>query len=209
MLFANPQLSLHRYLKNSLYPANAIGHRAFYRLSIRLGRPQLDWEPISMVRFLRSFSSPSSLLLPAFYVYRHLGAAVFELNFLLEAFLSLGAVVSSPAFYVHRTSSAVWVPLFFRYSAFSLCYYFLHLFRFASMALPPVIVRVRLEIWKEVVVSFVASLLFRSPVHASRYKPYTFFRPGFEGFLPSPPRLAPIFGWLSSYIVRFYYLFPF
>ena len=145
-LFANPQLSLHRYLKNSLYPANVIGHRAFYRLSICLGRPQLDWEPISIVRFLRSFSSPSSLLLPAFYVYRHLGAAVFELNFLLEAFLSLGAVVSSPAFYVHRMSSAIWVPLFFRYSAFSLCYYFLHLFRFASMALPPVIVRVRLEI---------------------------------------------------------------
>ena len=101
-----------------------------------------------MVRFLRSFSSPSSLSLPAFYVYRHLGAAVLELNFPLEAFLSIGAVVSSPAFYVYRTSSAVWMPLFFRYSAFSLSYYFLHLFCFASMALPPVIVRIRLEIWK-------------------------------------------------------------
>ena len=53
------------------------------------------------------------------------------------------------------------------------------------------------------------SLLFRSPVHALRYKRYIFLRPGFEGFLPSPPRLAAILAWLCSHIVRFYFLSPF
>ena len=60
--------------------------------------------------------------------------------------------------------------------------------------------------------SLCSSLLFRSPVHIALQtlrKRYTFFRPGFDGFLPSPPRLAPILAWLSSSIVRFYYLFPF
>ena len=92
------------------------------------------------------FIAQLTLSPPAFYVYRRLGTAVLQLNFPLEAFLSLGAVLSSPAFYVYRTSSAVWVPLFFRYSAFYLSYYFLHLFRFAGMPLPPVIVRIRLKI---------------------------------------------------------------
>ena len=38
--------------------------------------------------------------------------------------------------------------------------------------------------------SLCCSLLFRSPVHTSRYKRYTFFRPGFEVFFAqsSPPR---------------------
>ena len=96
---------------------------------------------------------------PVFYVYRRLGAALLQLNFPLEAFLSLGAVLSSPAFYVYRASSAVWVPLFFSYSAFSLSCYCLHLFRFAGMPLPPVNVRIRLEVWREVVFSFVAFLM--------------------------------------------------
>ena len=34
-------------------------------------------------------------------------------------------------------------------------------------------------------------------------------RPGFESFLPNPPRLAAILAWLSSYIVRSHYLCPF
>ena len=34
-----------------------------------------------------------------------------------------------------------------------------------------------------------------SQSYALRYKRYTFFRPGFEGFLPSPPRLAAILAW--------------
>ena len=60
--------------------------------------------------------------------------------------------------------------------------------------------------------SLYSSLLFRSPVRIALQtlrKRYTLFRPGFEGFLPSPPRLAAILAWLSCYIVRFYYLFPF
>ena len=42
---------------------------------------------------------------------------------------------------------------------FLLSYYFLHLFRFAGMPLPPLIVRIRLEICKGVVFSFVAFLI--------------------------------------------------
>ena len=105
------------------------------------------------------FIAQLTLSPPVFYVYRCLGAALLQLNFPLEAFLSLGAVLSSPAFYVYRASSAVWVPLFFSYSAFSLSCYCLHLFRFAGMPLPPVIVRIRLEVWREVVFSFVAFLM--------------------------------------------------
>ena len=113
------------------------------------------------------------------------------------SFLSLGAVLSScRRLLSYRASSAVWVSLFFRYGAFYLPYYFLHLFRFAGMPLPPPIVCIRLEIWKEVVLSFVTFLMLfpavSISVHALRYKRYTFFRPGFEGFLPSPPRLAAI-----------------
>ena len=96
----------------------------------------------------------------------------------------------------------------------SLSYYFLHSFRFAGMPLPPLIVRIRLRSKQRLFFfplshSLCCSLLFRSPVHALRYKRYTFLRPRFEGFLPSPPRLAAILAWLSSYIVRFYYLSPF
>ena len=46
-------------------------------------------------------------------------------------------------------------------------------------------------------------------LYVLRYKRYIFFRPGFEGFLPNPPRLAAILAWLSSYIVRSHYLCPF
>ena len=101
---------------------------------------------------------------PAFYVYRRLGAAVLQLNFPLEAFffLSLGAVLSScrrllPTSTVRQAPFGV--PLFFRYSTFSLSYYFFHLFRFAGMPLPPLIVRIRLVICKGVVFSFVAFLI--------------------------------------------------
>ena len=43
-------------------------------------------------------------------------------------------------------------------------------------------------------------------LYVLRYKRYIFLRPGFEGFLPNPPRLAAILAWLSSYIVRSHYL---
>ena len=46
-------------------------------------------------------------------------------------------------------------------------------------------------------------------LYVLRYKRYIFLRPGFEGFLPNPPRLAAILAWLSSYIVRSHYLCPF
>ena len=39
--------------------------------------------------------------------------------------------------------------------------------------------------------SLCCSLLFRSPVHALRYKRYTFFRPRFEGFFPVLPVSFP------------------
>ena len=157
---------------------------------------------------------------PAFYVYRLLGAAVLQLNFPLEAFFIAWCspvVVSSPASYVYRTPSAVWGAAVFQVQCFSLSHSFLHLFRFAGMPLPPLIVCIRLVICKGVVFfplshSLYSSLLFRSPVRIALQtlrKRYTFFRPGFEGFLPSPPRLAAILAWLSSHIVRFYYLFPF
>ena len=71
------------------------------------------------------FIAQLTLSPPAFYVYRRLAAAVLQLNFLLEAFLSLGAVLSSCRRLLSTStvstvlkSSAVWVPLFFRYSAF-------------------------------------------------------------------------------------------
>ena len=77
-------------------------------------------------------------------------------------FLSLGAVLSScrrllPTSTVRQAPFGV--PLFFRYSTFSLSYYFFHLFRFAGMPLPPLIVRIRLVICKGVVFSFVAFLI--------------------------------------------------
>ena len=56
--------------------------------------------------------------------------------------------------YVKRRLGAA----FLKVQCFSLSYYFLHLSRFAGMPLPPLIVRIRLEIWKEVVFSFVAFL---------------------------------------------------
>ena len=99
---------------------------------------------------------------PAFYVYRLLGAAVLQLNFPLEAFFIAWCspvVVSSPASYVYRTPSAVWGAAVFQVQCFSLSHSFLHLFRFAGMPLPPLIVRIRLVICKGVVFSFVAFLI--------------------------------------------------
>lgn len=100
---------------------------------------------------------------PAFYVYRLLGAAVLQLNFPLEAFFFIAwcspVVVSSPASYVYRTPSAVWGAAVFQVQCFSLSHSFLHLFRFAGMPLPPLIVRIRLVICKGVVFSFVAFLI--------------------------------------------------
>ena len=68
-------------------------------------------------------------------------------------------VVSSPASYVYRTPSAVWGAAVFQVQCFSLSHSFLHLFRFAGMPLPPLIVRIRLVICKGVVFSFVAFLI--------------------------------------------------
>ena len=99
---------------------------------------------------------------PAFYVYHGLGAAVLQLNFPLEAFFIAWCspvVVSSPASYVYRTPSAVWGAAVFQVQCFSLSHSFLHLFRFAGMPLPPLIVRIRLVICKGVVFSFVAFLI--------------------------------------------------
>ena len=94
-------------------------------------------------------------------------------------FLSLGAVLSScrrllPTSTVRQAPFGV--PLFFRYSTFSLSYYFFHLFRFAGMPLPPLIVRIRLEICKGVVF-FLCRIPYTVPccfdlLYALRYKRY-------------------------------------
>ena len=134
-------------------------------------------------------------------------------------FLSLGAVLSScrrllPTSTVRQAPFGV--PLFFRYSAF------LYLILFSIYSVLPVCPFLPLlfasGLWSvkglffPLSHSLYSSLLFRSPVRIALQtlrKRYTLFRPGFEGFLPSPPRLAAILAWLSCYIVRFYYLFPF
>ena len=157
------------------------------------------------------FIAQLTLSRPAFYVYRRLA----EL-YAGSPFLSLGAVLSSCRRLL-STSAVRQAPIGCRCSSGTVLFFislFLHLFRFAGMPLHPLIVRIRLEIWKEVVFSFVAFLMLFPAVSISNWrialqKRYTFLRPGFEGFLPSPPRLAAILAWLSSYIVRFYYLSPF
>ena len=116
---------------------------------------------------------------PAFYVYRLLGAAVLQLNFPLEAFFIAWCspvVVSSPASYVYRTPSAVWGAAVFQVQCFSLSHSFLHLFRFAGMPLPPLIVCIRLVICKGVVF-FLCRIPYTVPccfdlLYALRYKRY-------------------------------------
>ena len=172
-LYADPRLSLHKYLRTSLYPATVIGHRAFYRLSIHsvsfLVSPKIQFvvrdlsifgTTLFTVFFERVHSAYGSIRLPwrfvKIYIYiyplepreghnwignqspwsgssdpfhrpAHSVAAcllrlppfswTFRWNPFFIAWCSL-VVVSSPAFYVYRTSSAVWVLMFFRYSAF-------------------------------------------------------------------------------------------
>ena len=157
------------------------------------------------------FIAQLTLSPPAFYVYRCLDELSAGGPFFI-AWCSL-VVVSSPAFYVYRTSSAVWVPLFLRYSAFlCLIIFFICPVSLVCPFLPlPFASGLRSEkrLFFPLSHSLRCSLLFRSPVHALRYKRYTFLRPRFEGFSPSPARLAAILAWLSSYIVRLYYLSPF
>ena len=149
---------------------------------------------------------------PAFYVYRRLGAAVLQLNFPLEAFLWLGAVLSSCR-RLRSTSTVRQAPFGCRCSSGTVPFLYLIIFFICSVSLVcpflPLLFASGLRSEKRLFFplshSLCCSLLFRSSVHALCYKRYTFFRPGFEGFC----RLAPILAWLSSSIVRFYYLFPF
>ena len=73
-----------------------------------------------------------TLSLPAFYLYRRLGAAVFlKRTFPLETSSRL-IQLCRRLLSTTSTSTAVWVPLWFRYRVFSISYYFPHLFRFAN-----------------------------------------------------------------------------
>ena len=96
---------------------------------------------------------------PAFYIYRRLGAADLQLNFPLEAFFIAWCSPVVACFlrlpYVKRRLDAAVLQV----QCLSFSYYFLNLFRFAGMPLPPLTVCLRLEIWKEVVFSFVAFLI--------------------------------------------------
>ena len=65
-LYADPRLSLHKYLRNSLYPATVIGHRAFYRLSIR------------SVSFQSAYKSSSSYVISPFLAPRSLPSFLSE-----------------------------------------------------------------------------------------------------------------------------------
>ena len=72
---------------------------------------------------------------PAFYLYRRLGAAVFfSQHFHWKLLLAWFRYVAACFLRLTRldTSTAVWVPLWFRYGVFSISYYFPHLFRFAN-----------------------------------------------------------------------------
>ena len=101
---------------------------------------QRDWQhtntyPISMIRFLRFLSSPSSLCrrLPS------TSTAVWmplfsSANISAGSFFSLDAVMSPPAS-TTSTSTAVWVPLWFKYDVFFSISYYFPLFRFAGMPL--------------------------------------------------------------------------
>ena len=83
---------------------------------------------------------------PAFYVYRRLGAAVLQLNFPLEAFFIAWCSPVVACFlrlpYVKRRLDAAVLQV----QCLSFSYYFLNLFRFAGMPLPPLTVCLRLEI---------------------------------------------------------------
>ena len=75
---------------------------------------------------------------PAFYLYRRLGAAVFfSQHFHWKLLLAWFRYVAACFLRLTRldTSTAVWVPLWFRYGVFSISYYFPHLFRFVGMPL--------------------------------------------------------------------------
>ena len=114
------------------------------------------------------FIAQLTLSPPAFYVYRCLDELSAGGPFFI-AWCSL-VVVSSPAFYVYRTSSAVWVPLFLRYSAF-LC-----LIIFFICPVSPVCpflpllfasgLRSEKRLFFPLSHSLRCSLLSRSPVHA-------------------------------------------
>ena len=167
-----------------------------------------------MVRFLRSFLSPSSLcrrLLSTSTAV--LGAAVLQLNFPLEAFFiawcspvvacflrlpyakrRLGAAVLQVQFFFFILLFSSFIPFrryapsspYFSHQAWDLkrgCFFFCR-------------------------IPYAVPCCFNL-LYVLRYKRYIFFRPGFEGFLPNPPRLAAILAWLSSYIVRSHYLCPF
>ena len=145
------------------------------------------------------FIAQLALSPPAFDVYRRLGAAVLQPKFSLEAFLSLGAVLSScrrllststvrQASFGYRCSSGtvlfIYLTIFFIYSVSPVCPFLPLLFASG--------LRSERRLFYPLSHFSCCFPLFRSPVHALRYKRYTFFRPGFEGFLPSPPRLAAI-----------------
>ena len=158
------------------------------------------------------FIAQLTLSPPAFYVYRRLGAAVLQLNFPLEAFLSLGAVLSSCRRLL-STSTVRQAPFGCRSSSGRVPFLYLIIFFICSVSpvcpfLPLLFasgLRSEKRLFFPLSHSLCCSQLFRSPVHALRYKRYTFFRPGFEGFLPSPPRLAPILAWLSSSTIYFHF----
>ena len=156
------------------------------------------------------FIAQLTLSPPAFYVYRRLGAAVLSAGSPFYRLVQscrrlLSTVPVHQASFGCRCSSGtvpfIYLTIFFICSVSPVCPFLPLLFASG--------LRSEKRLFFPLSHSLCCSLLFRSPVHALRYKRYTFFRPGFEGFLPSPPRLAPIFAWLSSYIVRFYYLCPF
>ena len=176
------------------------------------GRPQLDWQPTATNLHGQVFQilliAQLTLSPPAFYVYRRLGAAVLQLNFPLEAFFFYRLVQSCRRVVAcFSTSTVRQAPFGCRCSSGTVP--FLYLFIFFIYSVSPVCPFLPLLFASGLRSEKRLFCFLLSHSYALRYKRYTFFRPGFEGVLPSPPRLAAILAWLSSHIVRAYYLFPF
>ena len=112
----------------------------FFEQEHRACGKQRNWQntntyPISMVRFLRFLSSPSSLCRRLPSTSTAVWMTLFSsANISAGSFFSLDAVMSPPAS-TTSTSTAVWVPLWFKYDVFFSISYYFPLYRFAGMPL--------------------------------------------------------------------------